>query len=63
MFAAHANIASAEQNAEPHLLKLRFTRSAYEWARGIGEVNTYTLNAPRDDTVGYWDGGTFTPVE
>lgn len=62
LFAARANIARGQGEAQTHLLKLRFVHSTYEWARGIGERNTYTMDAPSDDAVGYWDGGTFKSV-
>lgn len=63
LFAARANIASAEETAAPILSKLRFTHSRYEWARGVGETYIYPLGSPADAAVGYWDGGTFKPVK
>ena len=62
LFAARANIASGQGETQPHLLKLRFSRSTYEWAKGIGERYTYTMKVPADDAVGYWDGSVFKPV-
>ena len=63
LFAARANIASAEETAQPILRKLRFAHSRYEWARGVGDTYTYPLSSPADDAVGYWDGLAFTPVK
>ncbi|MCY1670177.1 hypothetical protein OVA07_04035 [Novosphingobium sp. SL115] len=62
LFAARANIARAQGEAQTHLLRLRFMHSTYEWVRGIGERYTYTMDAPADDAVGYWDQGAFKPV-
>ncbi len=62
LFAARANIARTQGEAQTHLLRLRFTHSTYEWVRGIGERYTYTMDAPADGALGYWDGSTFKPV-
>lgn len=62
LFAARANIARAQGGAQTHLLRLRFTHSSYEWVRGISERYTYTMDAPSDDAVGYWDQGAFKAV-
>lgn len=62
IFAARANIARGQGEVQTHLLKLRFVHSTYEWVRGIGERYTYTMEAPADDAVGYWDGDVFKPV-
>lgn len=63
MFAAHSNIGDAQGGAQLNLLKMRFTHSAYRWAAGIGEVNTYTMSPPSDESIGYWEGSEFKKVE
>ena len=62
MFAAHANIATAQEGAYERLMQARFTSSSYRWADGVGEVNIYRMKSPTDDAVGYWEGATFVPV-
>jgi hypothetical protein len=62
IFAARANIARGQNEAQPHLVRLRFTHSTYEWVSGIGQRYTYTMDAPADDAVGYWEGGAFKPI-
>lgn len=62
MFAANRNIASAQSTALPHIQKLRFSRSQYEWYRG-SRYQYYTLETPSDGTVGYWESGRFVEVK
>lgn len=62
MFAANRNIASAQRNALPHIQKLRFSRSQYEWYRG-SQYQYYSLETPSDGTVGYWESGRFVEVK
>lgn len=61
MFAANRNIASAQSTALPHIQKLRFGRSQYEWYRG-SQYQYYSLETPSDGAVGYWQGGGFVEV-
>ena len=63
IYANRANISAAQSGLEENLRKLRFTRAAYEWVRGVGEVYTYTMSPPSDSAVGYWEGSTFISVE
>ncbi|HAJ04142.1 MAG TPA: hypothetical protein DCL55_13045 [Brevundimonas sp.] len=62
MFAANRNIASAQQSALPHIQKLRFGRSQYEWYRG-SRYQYYSLETPTDRAVGYWESGRFVEVD
>lgn len=62
MFAANRNIASAQSTALPHIQKLRFGRSQYEWYRG-SQYQYYSLETPSDATVGYWESGRFVEVK
>ena len=49
-FAANRNIATAEEQIEPVLRRLRFKRSAYRWMAGA-ETNIYTIDSPPDDAL------------
>ncbi len=62
-FVNQVEIETAQRGMSPNLTKLRFTRSAYEWARGIGGVYTYSMRPPSDDVIGYWEGFVFKPVQ
>jgi hypothetical protein len=49
-FAANRNIATAQEQIEPALMRLRFKRSEYRWY-SEAETNRYTLDSPSDDAL------------
>ncbi len=63
MFATNRNILAFHEKARETLLQLRFTRVDYKWFRQASEYSYFSLEPPADNSVGFWQGGRFHPVE
>lgn len=62
LFAANANIDTAQRGFRTNLQRLRISRSQYRWYE-YGERTYYDMEPPSDGAIGYWDNGRFHPVE
>lgn len=62
MFADNANIQDAHEAARANFEKLRFSSATYTWARGLDGYR-YSIVAPADGEIGYWDAGTFKSIK
>ena len=63
-FAANRNIAKFQEEIQPVLIRLRFTKVSYRWYDEASEYQYYTLKPPADDEVVIWTAaGTPVPVQ
>jgi hypothetical protein len=62
-FAAHANIANAQEVMHGLLMRLRFKQSRYKWYSEADKYSYYTIASPADDDIAIIDtDGTVTPI-
>lgn len=62
MFASNGNIRPLQEANSQMMSRLRFKRAEYRWHTS-SDTLSFTLEAPADDQIGYWDGSTFKPVK
>lgn len=63
LFAANANIQSSQTGFMESGGKLRFASSRYRWFSRADRITSYDMKAPSDQAIGYWNSGTFVPVD